>query len=57
MLAHAPDLPAIGSASGEAGGPKPSHRLRFNYSDGSLQVAASPCRVMALPDIIPAILA
>ena len=36
--------------------PKASHRLQSSLYGGSLQVVANPCRQMALPDIISAIL-
>jgi hypothetical protein len=49
--------PSFITHTGSCARAKPSHRLRFNYYDGSLQVAARPCWEMALPDIISAILA
>jgi len=49
--------PSFIAHTGSCARPNPSRRLRFNYYDGSLQVVASPCWKMALPDIISAILA
>jgi hypothetical protein len=49
--------PSFIAHTGSCARPNPSLRLRFNYYDGSLQVVASPCWKMALPDIISAILA
>jgi hypothetical protein len=43
--------------TGSCAKPNSSRRLRFNLYCGSLQVVASPCWKMALPDIISAILA
>ena len=42
---------------GSCASPKPSRGRRFPYSNGSLQVAASPCWELDLPDIISTILA
>ena len=43
--------------TGSCAGPKPSRRIWLTLLDGSLQVVASPCWEMVLPDVIPAILA
>jgi|GEM_PF-3487742 len=49
--------PHIIAPTGSCARPKPSHFLRLCLVSGSLQVAASPCWELALPDIISAILA
>jgi hypothetical protein len=48
--------PSFIAHTGSCARPKPSRHIRLTLLDGSLQVVASPCWEMALPDIISAIL-
>src|SRR5919108_5668884 len=43
--------PALIATTGSCARPTPSHRLRFPSACGSLQVVASPCWTLALPDV------
>jgi hypothetical protein len=49
--------PPLIAPTGSCARPTSSHRLRIHYSERSLQVAVSPCWILALPDIISTILA
>jgi hypothetical protein len=48
--------PALVATTGSCARPTPSHCLRFPSACGSLQVVASPCWTLALPDVISAVL-
>jgi hypothetical protein len=43
--------PALVATTGSCARPTSSHRLRFPSACGSLQVVASPCWTLALPDV------
>ncbi|MBW1678249.1 MAG: hypothetical protein JRJ79_17015 [Deltaproteobacteria bacterium] len=57
IQAHGPDLPAIASAQARRAGQNPPPAFGCPYCGWSLQVVASPCWEMALPNVISAILA